>query len=135
MVFEWFCVSLSFQNKMQKLPMYAGATTKKAPPANPTRKRPKYKLNTPGGHTTNAHPTINGTINRIIVLFRPKKSMTKPMIRQLNIPPTVASDPIHENCSSVTGNPYALCLMISNSAGELHPNTQPAANAPDVANH
>lgn len=88
----------------------------------------------PKGHIIKAHPIKNGTINKIIVFFRPKKSIINPIIKQLNIAPTVASEPIHENCSCVTGNPYAFSLMC-NSAGELQPNTQPAAKAPVDANN
>lgn len=60
-------------------------------------------------------------------------SIITPIIRQLIIPPIVATDAINENCSSVTENPYALRFLISFSAGELHPRTDPAASAPVVA--
>lgn len=81
-----------------------------------------------------AQPIENGMINRSIVNFLPNISITKPIIRHEIIAPTVAIDPIQDHCSLFTGNPYTLYFTIALSAGELQPNTQPAANAPVVAN-
>lgn len=49
------------------------------------------------------------------------------------MPPSVARDPIQENCSALTLKSYPEFLTTSFSAGELQPSTQPAASAPVVA--
>lgn len=104
-----------------------------SPPANPVKKRPTYNIATDVAHMMHAHPIANGRTSASSVVFRPIRSMTRPIIKQLMMPPTLEFEPIHENCSGVTGKPYAWSSTIFDWVGELQPSIQPAASAPLVA--
>lgn len=65
-----------------------------------------YNITTDDAHIMNAHPMVNGMTSVSIVVLRPMPSMTKPMIRQLIMPPKFEFEPTHENCSADTGKAY-----------------------------
>lgn len=76
------------------------------PPANPVKKRPKYNITTDEAHIMHAQPMVNGMTSASIVVLRPNRSMTKPIIRQLTMPPKFELEPTQEYCSDDTEKSY-----------------------------